>query len=204
MIGRAELALLCLIFTAGPAAAQESGSQPPAGQAQPPAGQTPPVDANSPEGQSVEPEVLPPSAYAEGERPAAREKVYDAKEAKVWAAIVDVLKKTDVPVASADEAAGVLKSELLEFEFKRFFDVATRPPAMTRERPIYQAIHLNQGWFSIEVHLAKAKKGTNVSIRAHIEEAARDLVHMKRVRAERYSNGKIEDSFFAKIDEALK
>jgi len=204
MTSRGGLAIASLIIAGTLAGAQENGSPPPAGASQPPAEPAPPVDANSPGDQSVEPAALPPSAYAEGERPAAKEKIYDAKQAKVWTVILDVMKKLDVPVESSDEAGGVLKSELKPFEYTRFFDVATRPPTMTRERPIYQAIHLNQGWFSVEIRVAKAKKGTNVSIRSYIEESARDLVHGIRLHAERYSNGKIEDYFFAKIGEALK
>ncbi|MBI3451023.1 MAG: hypothetical protein HY049_19180 [Acidobacteria bacterium] len=162
-------------------------------------------DPNSPDGQSVEPpKILPPSAYAEGERPPAKTKLYDARPAKVWAAIQAALAAAEVPVESADEAAGAVKTRLILFQSARFYDVAMPPPRFTRERPVYQIIHLNQGWFSIDVQVEKAKGGTSVSVRAYIEENAHDLLNARKLRAERYSNGKIEDYFFARFDDALK
>jgi len=178
--------------------------------------QSPPVEARpdpnapastnpaDPEAQSVEVQPLPPSAYAVGERPPAKDKVFDAKPAKVWAAILKALADADVPVESSDEAAGSIQTRLISFDHTRFYDVATKPPLMTPERPIWQVLRLNQGWFSAEIHMTKDKAGTSVGVRAYIEELGRDVVSLRKLHVERFSNGRIEDYFFAKFAESLK
>jgi len=197
------IAAFCSAAGSAAFARQEGGGGKPA---EPPASAQPAEpDPNAPDGQSVEPpKVLPPSAYAEGERPAAKEKLYDSRPAKIWPALLAALRAAEVPVESSDEASGTVKTQLLRFDHTRFYDVAVAPPKFTRERPVYQIIHLNQGWFSVEIQVEKAKGGTRVSVRAYIEENAHDLLNARNLRAERHSNGKIEDYFFARLDDALK
>jgi len=156
------------------------------------------------EGESIATQPLPPSAYVDGERPPAKVKLYDARRSKVWAAVLDALKGVDAPIETSDEKSGAVQTKLIAFQGPSFRDVATAPPTLTKERPIRQPIRLSEGWYSIEIHVASVKGGTQVEARAYIEGLGHDLPNARGIHVERFSNGKIEDYIFAKIDEALK
>jgi hypothetical protein len=195
------LAALVLSAAVSGAVARQDANQP--APAAPPQA-SPPPSAPAQEGESIATQELPPSAYVDGERPAAKSKTYDQKITKLWPALLEALNAAEVPVDSADEGAHSIQTRLIAFDQTRFKDVATPPPAISRERPIRQPVRLIQGWFSVEIRLTKVKGGTQADIRAYIEAMGHDVTSTKKVHVERFSNGKIEDYFFGKIDEALK
>jgi hypothetical protein len=169
----------------------------PAAPPQPPAGDQPPA------AQPEAPPSLPPSAYAVGDPPPPVEKTYRKKPMKVFEALMSVLKEMEVPVETSDAATGYVKSQLLAFDYKRFYDVATPPPELTKERPIRQRVGLNSGWFSIEAQIARAKGGSHVTLQAYIEERAFNAKEGRMLHVQRWSNGRIEKYFYDKMDQAL-
>lgn len=174
-----------------PDAPSAAPQQPPSGGDQPPAAQPEP------------PPSLPPSAYAVGDPPPPVEKSYRKKPAKVFEALMSVLKETEVPIETSDAATGYVKSQLLAFDYKRFYNVATPPPDLTKERPIRQRMGLNSGWFSIEAQIAKAEGGSHVTMQAYIEERAFNAKEGRMLNVQRWSNGTIEKYFYDRIDQAL-
>lgn len=194
-IQRAAFAAIVLSCVVALAPAQE---QNPAEPNSPVPQATPPADPND------LPPLKPPSAYAVGEKPPAVEKLLSARPKKVWAGILEALKEAEVPVETADETTGYLKTQLIHFDHTRFSSVATPPPKISLERPIRQFMGLNKGNFSIEVQIVKAKGGTLVSIQPYIEEHAVNVVEERKLWVERYSNGTIEKYFFERFEKALK
>jgi hypothetical protein len=166
-----------------------------------PPAQPPPVEI--PEEKAPPPQA-PPSDYAVGEAPAPVERTFPKKSDKVWKALLAALADANVPVESADEANGYLKTQLIIFEYTRFGDVATPPPIMNLKRPIRQLIKLNQGKFSIEVTLTPQHRKSLMAIRAYIEESAYLASEGRRIWVERWSNGTIEKYIFDRIEKALK
>ncbi len=147
---------------------------------------------------------LPPSAYAKGERPAPIERVYEERRGKVWTALLKLLEEEGVHVLSLDRDAGTIQTALKSFDGKKdaFTDVATRPPLLKKEWPIWQPPHLYQGRYSLEI-LVLPDDHTRVSIRAYLEGQARHALKQARFWAERFSNGTIENYFLGRLDQAL-
>jgi hypothetical protein len=148
---------------------------------------------------------LEPSTWAVGDPPAPVERVFDKRVRKVWQALVQAVEETGFPIEVADKEAGYLKTKLSLFGREQGWRrVATKPPAVSLERPLQQRMGLNSGRFFLEAAIGRVPEGTVVSLRAYIEEEARHLQERRKIWAERYSNGTIENIFLDKTQEILK
>ena len=152
----------------------------------------------------VLPPIGPPSSYAVGEKPQPVERSYERRMPRVWKEVVRAVQEAGIEIEIADEASGYLKTKLMSFDGKRFRDVATPPPPLTRERPIRQWVHLNRGQFSVEIAVRKGPEGTIVAVQPYVEEAAGEITTGRKLWVERYSNGTIERYFLDLFDKGLK
>jgi len=147
---------------------------------------------------------LPASSWSVGPRPDPVEKVYPKSEKKVWKALLKALDKLDIPIDYASEEAGIVNTKLTDFtQESGWGNVATKPPDMTKERPIMQKEGLRRGKYSLSITLAKEDGGTRVVLSAYLEEEARYVTLAARIQVERYSNGHIENLVLEELDRRL-
>ncbi len=209
-----SLSIAASLFAANALMAQEPGGQETPGAPPPeqqgemaqPAQAQEKAEADEPGAakQSARPPQRPPSEYMPGERPAPKEKIYDGRIKKIWAALLQVLAADGVLIEASDQAAGSIKTQLTDFVAARFGRVALPPPPRTKDYPIVQFRSLDNGHFSLEILVSKIKGGARVTIRPYIEGRAMHAKEGRGIWIERLSNGTIEDYYFAKLDESLK
>lgn len=164
--------------------------------------EAPPEDPAAQSGTDIR--SLPASSWAVGPRPDPVEKVYPKSAKKVWKALVKTLDKLDIPIDYASEEAGLINTKLEDFDQSRGWEnVATKPPDISKERPIMQKAGLRKGKYSLSITLAKDEHGTRVVLSAYLEEEARYVPLGERIMVERYSNGHIESLVLEELDRRL-
>lgn len=107
-----------------------------------------------------------------------------------------------------EEEAGGVEGEIvtawLEFEREDFGrNVALDAPLITRLYPFIQPIRLHKGRYRLRARIEPREQATRIALQAEILARAFNRMTYEHVEVERLSNGIIETTFHARIEEAL-
>lgn len=152
--------------------------------------------------------AVAPVARAEApvpSEPAWTERRLDARPDAVQAALAAVMEQAGLSLDPADAA---VPDEMVtlwhRFEAEDFgLDVAHDTPTITRDYPYVSPIHLRQGSYRLRARILSRDGGTLLVLQVELVADAYNFLEFEPQQVERFSNGVIENSLHARLEQVL-
>jgi hypothetical protein len=137
--------------------------------------------------------------------PAWTERRFDARPEAVQAGLAAVMEHAGLSVDPADAA---VPDEVVtlwhRFEVEDFgLNVAHDTPTITRDYPYVSPIYLRQGSYRLRARILSRDGGTLLALQVELVADAYNFLEFEAQQVERFSNGIIEDSLYARLEQAL-
>ncbi len=157
------------------------------------------------------PLLLAGASVVQAEAPVPSESVwterrFDARPDAVQAALAAVMERAGLSVDHSD--AAVRSDEVVtlwhRFDVEDFgLSVAHDTPTITRDYPYVSPIYLRQGSYRLRARILSRDGGTLLALQAELVADAYNFLEFKSQQVERFSNGVIENSLHARLEQAL-
>ena len=134
------------------------------------------------------------------------ERRFDARPDAVQAALAAVMEQAGLSVDHAD--ATVQPDEVVtlwhRFDVEDFgLNVAHDTPTITRDYPYLSPILLRQGYYRLRARILPRDGSTLLALQAELLVDAYNVLEFEQQKVERFSNGVIENSLYARLEQAL-
>ena len=133
------------------------------------------------------------------------ERHLDARPDAVQAALAEVMEQAGLSVDPADAAVpGEVATLWHRFQAEDFgLSVAQDTPTITRDYPYVTPIHLRQGSYRLRARILSRDGGTLLALQAELVADAYNFLEFEPQQVERFSNGAIENSLYARLEQVL-